>query len=55
MYVYIIELTVPWEGAVEEAYERKKLRYIDLAADAQQQGWNVKVRPVEVGCSHLNI
>ncbi len=22
---YIIELTVPWEDAVEEAYERKKL------------------------------
>lgn len=41
--VYIIELTVPWEGAVEEAYERKKLRYADLAADAQQQGWNAKV------------
>ncbi|KAK0156516.1 Retrovirus-related Pol polyprotein from type-1 retrotransposable element R2 [Merluccius polli] len=48
--VYIIELTVPWEGAVEEAYERKKLRYTELAADAQQQGWNAKVRPVEVGC-----
>ncbi|KAF7702594.1 hypothetical protein HF521_001877, partial [Silurus meridionalis] len=40
--VYIIELTVPWEGAVEEAYERKWLRYAELAADAQQQGWNVK-------------
>ncbi len=48
--VYIIELTVPWEGAVEEAYERKKLRYAELAADAQQQGWKASVRPVEVGC-----
>ncbi len=48
--VYIIELTVPWEGAVEEAYERKKLRYAELAADAQQQGWKAKVRSVEVGC-----
>ena len=47
---YIIELTVPWEGAVEEAYERKKLRYAELVADAQQQGWKAKVRPVEVGC-----
>lgn len=34
--IYIIELTVPCEGAVEEVYERKKLRYTDLAADAQQ-------------------
>ena len=49
-HVYIIELTVPWEGAVEEAYERKKLRYSELAADAQQQGWKAKVCPVEVGC-----
>ncbi|KAK2831157.1 hypothetical protein Q7C36_016243 [Tachysurus vachellii] len=48
--VYIIELTVPWESAVEEAYELKKLRYAELATDAQQQGWNVKVHPVEVGC-----
>ncbi|XP_036000718.1 C-type lectin domain family 4 member A-like [Fundulus heteroclitus] len=48
--VYIIELTVPWEGAIEEAFERKKLRYTNLAAEAQQQGWNVNVRPVEVGC-----
>ncbi|KAK2864561.1 hypothetical protein Q7C36_003715 [Tachysurus vachellii] len=47
--VYIIELTVPWEGAVEEAYERKRLRYAELATDVQQQGWNVKVPPVEVG------
>ena len=48
--VYITELTVPWEGAVEEAYEWKKLRYAELAADARQQGWKVNVCPVEVGC-----
>ncbi|KAL7843651.1 hypothetical protein AOLI_G00251630 [Acnodon oligacanthus] len=44
------ELTVPWENAIEEAYERKKLRYTELATDAQQRGWNAKVYPVEVGC-----
>lgn len=48
--VYIIELTVPWENSTNEAYERKKLRYIELAADAQQRGWKAKVYPVEVGC-----
>lgn len=48
--VNIIELTVPWEGATEEAYERKKLRYTELAADAQHRGWNAQVYPVEVGC-----
>lgn len=32
--VYIVELTVPWEKSVEEAFERKHLRYADLAAEA---------------------
>ena len=48
--VYIAELTVSWENAVEEAYERKKLRYTELAAEAQQRGWEAKVYPIEVGC-----
>ena len=48
--VNIIEFTVPWENSTEEAYERKKLRYTELAADAQQRGWNAKINPVEVGC-----
>ncbi len=48
--VYITELTVPWENSVEEAFEQKRLRYAELAADVQQRGWRAKVRPVEVGC-----
>lgn len=47
---YIIELTVPWEGAVEEAYERKKSKYAEIAAQARSNGWRVEVLPVEVGC-----
>ena len=35
MKVYFIELTVPWEALVEEAYERKKLRYAELGAEAE--------------------
>lgn len=46
--VYIIELTVPWEDAVEEVYERKSLKYAELAADAEQHGWEARVCPVEV-------
>ena len=46
--VYIIELTVPWEDAVEEA--RKKLQYFNLAAEAEDCGWKARVRPVEVEC-----
>ncbi|XP_056107596.1 uncharacterized protein LOC130085708 [Rhinichthys klamathensis goyatoka] len=48
--VQLIELTVPWEDAVDEAYERKKLRYAHLATEAEQRGWRVQVYPVEVGC-----
>ena len=48
--VYFIELTVPFEDSVEEAYERKKLRYADLGAEAEQRGWKVRFCPVEVGC-----
>jgi len=28
---------VPWEDAVDEAYERKKLRYAHLATEAEQR------------------
>ncbi|XP_061763241.1 cell division cycle protein 20 homolog [Nerophis ophidion] len=38
----IIELTVQWENSVEEAYERKKLRYSELAEEAMQRCWNTK-------------
>ena len=48
--VFIVELTVPWEDAIDEAFERKRLRYAKLAAEAEGRGWNVKVWPVEVGC-----
>lgn len=48
--VYFVELTVPWEDAVQEAFERKKLRYTELAAEAEQRGWRAKICPVEVGC-----
>lgn len=47
---YIVELTVPWEEAIEEAWERKRLRYANLAAEAEERGWDVRLWPVEVGC-----
>ncbi|KAE8295057.1 hypothetical protein D5F01_LYC05980 [Larimichthys crocea] len=48
--VFIVELTVPWEEAINEAFERKRLRYANLAAEAEDQGWNIFVHSVEVGC-----
>jgi len=36
--VQLIELTVPWEDAVDEAYERKKLHYAHLAKQNSEDG-----------------
>ncbi len=35
---------------IDEAYEHKKLRHSNLAVEAEDRGWRVKVRSVEVGC-----
>lgn len=35
---YIVELTVPWEDAVEKVEEHKSLKYAELAADAEHHG-----------------
>lgn len=35
---------------MEEADELKKLRYAELVAEAEDQGWKVEEWPVEVGC-----
>lgn len=43
--LFIMELT-----AVGEAFERKKLKYTDIAFEARQRGWCAQVLPVEVGC-----
>lgn len=46
----LVELTVPWEERMEEAYERKKSKYQGLVEDCQHRGWKVWCFPVEVGC-----
>lgn len=35
---------------MKEAYERKKLGYETIAAEAETHGCKMKVQPVEVGC-----
>ena len=44
--VYLTELTIPFEDAIEEAFERKKLKYAELVAEAKEQA---HTRPVEIG------
>ncbi|KAL7879620.1 hypothetical protein SRHO_G00018740 [Serrasalmus rhombeus] len=46
----LLELTVPREDRLEEAFERKLSKYTGLVSHSQQAGWRVKCLPVEVGC-----
>ena len=48
--VALIELTVPWEEGMEAAFERKKTKYTELAAECREAGWRTTIYPVEVGC-----
>ena len=45
----MLELTVPWEDRIEEAYERKKAKYSDLQEQCREKGWKVWLYPVEIG------
>jgi hypothetical protein len=46
----LLELTVPWEDRIGEAYERKTLKYQELVQECQQNGWKIWFFAVEVGC-----
>lgn len=48
--VHLIELTVPSEGEIEAAFERKKAKYSELAEECRKAGWKTTIYPVEVGC-----
>ncbi|CAJ1066394.1 hypothetical protein F2P79_020824%2C partial [Xyrichtys novacula] len=48
--VLLIELKIPAEEGIEAAYERKKAKYSELAAECQEAGWKATIYPVEVGC-----
>ena len=43
----LLELTVPWDDRLEEAFERKLSRYTGLVNDCQQGGWRAGYFPVE--------
>ena len=48
--VVMLELTVPWEERMEEAFERKREKYDCLVSDCHRRGWKARCLPVEVGC-----
>lgn len=47
--VHLIELTVQSEEGIEAAFERKKTKYSELAAECREAGWKATIYPVEVG------
>ncbi len=47
--VVMVELTVPWEERVEEAYHMKRNKYEELRLECVSKGWKCWVFPVEVG------
>ena len=51
--VYFTELTIPVEDAIEEAFERKKLKYVELVVVVKEWGWQALTRPVEISVIDL--
>ena len=47
--LYISELTVCFEMSFEEAAKRKRARYTDIAEEAQRQGYNTRILPLQMG------
>ncbi|XP_028310814.1 uncharacterized protein LOC114468234 [Gouania willdenowi] len=48
--IVLLELTIPCEDRLEEAFERKLSKYAGLVSDCQRAGWRARCFPVEVGC-----
>jgi len=46
----LLELTVPWEERTDEANERKRSKYQELADMCRERGYTTWIFPVEVGC-----
>ena len=47
--IIMVELTIPWETRIEEAFERKKSKYSDLCSMCEEAEWQVWCFPVEIG------
>ena len=45
---YFTDFKIPFQDAIEEAFERMKLKYAELVAEAREQGWQAHTRPVEI-------
>lgn len=43
------ELPIPFEDAIEEAFQRRKLKHAELVVEARQHGCQAHASPVEIG------
>lgn len=43
----ILELTVPWKEHVDEANDRKLIKYQELVQECRRQGWKTFCEPLE--------
>ena len=48
--IWIVELTVPWEGNMEWTHERKMAKYSELQERCREVGWKAELRPLEIDC-----
>lgn len=48
-------MTEPWENAIEEANERKRFLYAEMAVDPQQKRQKALVRLVEICDMQLDL
>lgn len=49
MQVVLLELTVPWEDRMEEAYERKRVNCEELAGECRSREWRTQCNPSDAG------
>ena len=47
--IALLELTISFEKNIDSANQKKTLRYLNLAADLTNAGWEMDRRPFEVG------
>ena len=46
---YFTDFKIPFKDAIEEAFERMKLKYVELVAEVREQGWQAHTAPVDMG------
>jgi hypothetical protein len=51
--VTIVELTIPWDGTLEKARDRKELCYTWLQTDIKRRGFPCNLPPLEIGARGL--